>query len=74
MTVEASVNVNRLDHRDPWLNNLTELEAELNRKNMLTLDLTVNMVGTGAFPITVASDNSVETVTRLRLNMIAVAS
>ena len=57
------MNVEWFDERDLRLNGLSELETELDRKNVLTLDLTIHMVRTGAIPSIVASNNRVEAMT-----------
>ena len=69
LAVETSVDINRFDDGDLGLNCLSESEAELYGPNMLTLDLTVHVVWTGALPTaSVLRMNSIEPSAGLRLD------
>jgi hypothetical protein len=50
-----------------------ELKAELNGPNVLTLGVTVDMVGATAIPNPVTLGDYVESVTRLRANFVSLS-
>jgi hypothetical protein len=71
LAVEANVNINRFNNGDLWLNDFSEFEAELNRENMFALDFTVDVVWARTIPRSPMSNDRVEPMTRLRIDLIA---